>query len=140
MMNLWELILKIFFNSPEMNRSILFSLYLLRMTKKMDYFLRNFVRRERMIPWFKINPIPCVHHDHETSMRSLVHTTGQLLWTDVGLSTTRQEGAATQTICATVRSCEHRNSWQVPFFVVFAFAFDRYAKSFTFSRNACSSG
>ena len=25
----------------------LFSLYLLRMTKKMDYFLRNFIRRER---------------------------------------------------------------------------------------------
>ena len=32
------------------------------------------------------------NHDHETSMRPLVHTTGQLLWTDVGLSTTRQEG------------------------------------------------
>ena len=35
------------FNSSEVNCSILFSLYLLRMTKKMDYFLRNFVRRER---------------------------------------------------------------------------------------------
>ena len=33
-----------------MNRSILFPLYLLRMTKKMDYFLPNFVRRER--EWF----------------------------------------------------------------------------------------
>ena len=41
-------------------------------------------------------------------MRPLVHTTGQLLWTDVGLSTTRQEVAVTQTNCATVRSREHR--------------------------------
>ena len=40
------------------------------------------------------------NHGHETSMRALVHTTGQLLWTNVGLSTARQEGAATQTICA----------------------------------------
>ena len=47
MRNLWKLTLKIFFNSPEMNRFIFFSLYLLRMTKKMDYFLRNFVCRER---------------------------------------------------------------------------------------------
>ena len=29
--------------------------------------------------------------NHETSMRPLVHTTGQPLWTDVGLSTTRHE-------------------------------------------------
>ena len=36
----------------------------------------------------------------ETSMRPFVHSTGQLIWTDVGLSTTRQEGAATQ-ICVT---------------------------------------
>ena len=34
-------------------------------------------------------------HDHETSMRPLVHTTGQPLWTDVGLSTTGLSGAAT---------------------------------------------
>ena len=63
MRNSWELTLKIFFNSPDMNRSILFSLHLLRVTKKMDYFLRNFVRRERVIPWFNINPIPCVHRN-----------------------------------------------------------------------------
>ena len=50
MRNLCELTLKIFFDSPEMNRSILFSMYFLRMTKKMNYFLRNFVRRERMFP------------------------------------------------------------------------------------------
>ena len=37
-----------FFDSPEVNLSILFSMYLLRMTKKMDYFLRNFVRRENV--------------------------------------------------------------------------------------------
>ena len=43
------------------NRSILFSLFLL--TKKMDYFLRNFVRRERVTLWFNINPIPCVHRN-----------------------------------------------------------------------------
>ena len=47
---LWEWILKIFFYSPEMNCSILVSRYLLRMTKKMDYFLRNCRRRERMFP------------------------------------------------------------------------------------------
>ena len=46
MNRLWELTLKIFFDSPEMNRSILFSMYFLRMTKKMHYILRNFVRRE----------------------------------------------------------------------------------------------
>ena len=31
-----------------------------------------------------------------TSMRPLVHSCGHLLWTDEGLSTTRQEGAATR--------------------------------------------
>ena len=45
--NLWKLTLKMFLNSPEMNCSIMFSLYLLRMSKKMGYFLRNVVRRER---------------------------------------------------------------------------------------------
>ena len=34
-----------------------------------------------------------------TSMRPLVHSYGQLLWTDEGLSTTRQEGAATRFVC-----------------------------------------
>ena len=63
MNRLWELVLKIFFSSPEMNRSILFSMYLLRMTKKMNYFLRNFVLRERMFPWFNINPLPFIHRN-----------------------------------------------------------------------------
>ena len=39
-------------------------------------------------------------------MRPLVHSYGQLLWTDVSLSTTWQEGTATQ-ICVTVHSREH---------------------------------
>ena len=30
---------------------------ILRMSKKMDYFLRNFVRREKVITWFNINPL-----------------------------------------------------------------------------------
>ena len=41
-----------------------------------------------------------------TSMRPLVHSCGQLLWTDVGLSTTRQEGTATR-FCVTVHNREH---------------------------------
>ena len=47
-----------------------------------------------------------LRYDTTTSMRPFGHSTGQLLWTDVGLSTTRQEGAATR-ICATVHSREH---------------------------------
>ena len=27
------------------------------MSKKVDYFLRNLVRRDRVIPWFNINPL-----------------------------------------------------------------------------------
>ena len=61
--SLWNLNLEVFFNSPEMNCSILFSMYLLRMTKKMNYFPRNFVRRVRMFPWVNINPIPVVHRN-----------------------------------------------------------------------------
>ena len=58
MNRLCELILKIFFHSPEMNRSTLFSMYLLRMTKKMNYFLRYLIFRERIFPWFNIDPCP----------------------------------------------------------------------------------
>ena len=47
-----------------------------------------------------------LRYDTTTSMRPFGHSTGQLLWTDVGLSTTRQEGAATR-ICASVHSREH---------------------------------
>ena len=59
--NLWKLISKKIFDPPGMNRSILFSMYLLRMLKKMNYFLENFVSRERMFPWFYINQIPSFH-------------------------------------------------------------------------------
>ena len=58
MNRLWELILKIFLHSPEMNRSVFFSMYLLWMTKKINYFLRYFVFGERIFPWFNIDPIP----------------------------------------------------------------------------------
>ena len=58
MNRLWEWILKIFCYSPEMNRSIFFSMYFLWKTKKMNHFLRNFVLRDRIFPWFKINPSP----------------------------------------------------------------------------------
>ena len=53
----------IFFHSPQLDRSVIFSLYFLRMSKKMDYYLQIFVRRERVIPWFNINPIPCFHRN-----------------------------------------------------------------------------
>ena len=64
MNRLWEWILKIFFDSPDMNRSILFSMYCLRVSKKMDYFLRHFVLREkRIFPWFNVNPLPFIHRN-----------------------------------------------------------------------------
>ena len=50
MNRLWAWILKIFLNSPEMNRSILFSMYFLWMTKKMNHFLRNLVLGENVSP------------------------------------------------------------------------------------------
>ena len=47
MNRLWELVLKSFFYSPEMNRSILFSMYLLRMTKKIiTFFEISYAERE----------------------------------------------------------------------------------------------
>ena len=48
-----------FFNFPEMNRSILFSLYLLRVTKKVDYFLRNFVRSNSPVQ-YQSNSLPFI--------------------------------------------------------------------------------
>ena len=86
--NLWKLTLKMFFNSPELNRSVIFSLYFLRMSKKMDYFLRNLVSIS-------------IHFLSFFGMM-LGESTGSLL-------------------CG------------------FAFVFDRLAKSFTFSCDACSS-
>ena len=60
MNRLWELILKMFLHSPEMNRSVFFSIHLLWMTKKINYFLRYLIFGERIFPWFNINPIPFV--------------------------------------------------------------------------------
>ena len=51
-----EMFLKIRFNSPELNRSIIFSMYLIAMTKKMNQFLRYFIIGERIFPWFNIGP------------------------------------------------------------------------------------
>ena len=95
MRNLWKLTL----NSPEMNRSIVFLLYLLKMTKKMNYFLRNLVRRER----------ECF--PGSMSIQFLLP-----------MGTLLGEFPAGSLLCG------------------FAFAFDRHARSFTFSCNACSSG
>ena len=61
--SLWKLTLKIILNSPELNCSVYFSLYYLRVSKKMDYFLRNLVRRERRISWFNINPLSFIHRN-----------------------------------------------------------------------------
>ena len=62
-LRLWKMILKIVLNSPELNRSVFFSLYCFRVSKKMDYFLRNLVRRERRISWFNINPLSFIHRN-----------------------------------------------------------------------------
>ena len=61
--SLWKLTLKIILNSPEFNCSVFFSLCCLRVSKKMDYFLRNLVRRERRISWFNINPLSLIHRN-----------------------------------------------------------------------------
>ena len=99
MNRLWELFLKIFLHSPEMNRSIFFSMHLLWMTKKIKYFLRYLVFGERIFPWFKYRSIQF------------------LFW----MGTILGEEPAGSLLCG------------------FAFAFDRYAKSFALSFNANSS-
>ena len=58
MNRLWELILKIILNSLELNCSVFFSLYCLRVSKKKRYFLRYLIFGERIFPWFNIDPIP----------------------------------------------------------------------------------
>ena len=42
-------------DSPELNCSVVFSLCCLRMSKKIDHFLRNLWRGERRISWFNVN-------------------------------------------------------------------------------------
>ena len=50
-----EMFLKILINSPALNRSIIFSMHLISMTKK-NQFLRNFMIGERIFSWFNIGP------------------------------------------------------------------------------------
>ena len=51
-----KIFLKIFFNSPEMNCSVIFSMHMLSMTKKMNQFLRYFMIGERIFLRFNIGP------------------------------------------------------------------------------------
>ena len=60
---LWKLILKKILDPPELNCSVVFSLYCLRMPKKINHFLRNLVRRERRFSWFNINPLSLIHRN-----------------------------------------------------------------------------
>ena len=57
---LWKVTPKIILNSPELNCSVFFSLYCLRMSKKIDHFLRNLVRR---VSWFNINLLSFIHRN-----------------------------------------------------------------------------
>ena len=50
--NLWKMTLRIVLDSPELNRSVIFSWYYLRMSKKTDHFLRYFVYSESWFWWF----------------------------------------------------------------------------------------
>ena len=56
MMAIQEFFLKIVFDSPEFNRSIIFSMYLSSMTKKMNQILRYFIIGEWIFSWFNIGP------------------------------------------------------------------------------------
>ena len=55
MMTTKKLFLKIVFDSPEFNRSIVFSMWT-SMTKKMNWFLRHFIIRDWIFSWFNIGP------------------------------------------------------------------------------------
>ena len=52
-----EMFLKILFNSPELNCSVIFSKYLFVMTKKMNQFLRHIIIGDWIFSWFNISPI-----------------------------------------------------------------------------------
>ena len=58
---LWKLIPKMKLDSPELNCSIIFPLYCLIMSKKIDHFLRDLVRRESLFWWLNVNPLSFVH-------------------------------------------------------------------------------
>ena len=64
MRRVWELILKVFFDSPEMNCSIFFSMHMLWMTKKIHHFLRYFKIGEWIFPWFNISPSPLPNRNY----------------------------------------------------------------------------
>ena len=55
MLTIQKKILKMIFNSPEFNRSIIVSRQT-SMTKKMDQFLRHWIIGEGMFSWFNISP------------------------------------------------------------------------------------
>ena len=57
----WKLILKKILDSPELNCSVVFSLYCLIVLKKIDDFLRDLVRRERRFLWLNVNPLSFIH-------------------------------------------------------------------------------
>ena len=67
-----ELISKIILDPPELNCSVLFSLYCLRVSKKVDHFLRNLVRRERRFSWFNVDPLSFIGMMLGTSTGSLL--------------------------------------------------------------------
>ena len=55
---------RFFYDSPEMNCSIFFSMHMLWMTKKIHHSLRYFIIGERKFPWFNISPIPFPNGDY----------------------------------------------------------------------------
>ena len=63
MLYLWKLISKIILDLPELNCSVVYSLYRLTVSKKIDCFLRILVRRERRISWFNINRLSFTHRN-----------------------------------------------------------------------------
>ena len=60
---LWKFIPKIKLDSPELDCSVIFSLYRLTVSKKIHNFLRDFVRRERRFSWFTVNPLSFIHRN-----------------------------------------------------------------------------
>ena len=60
---IWEIFLKIIFNSPELNRSTIFSMYLFSMAKKMDKFLWYVKIGEWISTWFNIGPSSFPYQD-----------------------------------------------------------------------------
>ena len=67
-----EIDLKKILDPPELNCSVVFSLYCLRVSKKIDHFLRNLVRRERRFSRFNVNPLSFIGMMLGTSTCSLL--------------------------------------------------------------------